>query len=187
MWWNCLKSHRSSFLLLLVINSRSDHGRWFPNEKSIKERHGVIWRKHRGGALKLSWNSSVWFAKNFHKCFSCRGVVLAKGMVWSQFLESARGREQLPEAVQRSKGNNIREGSNCAAQGHLQLRSPFWGSVGQPRTHLGYAETLRGSVGSASPILELRNPLQVSAEARIGCRGWHRGFRVSTGVSRAKI
>ena len=26
--------------------------------------------KHKGRALKLSWNSRAWFAKNFQKCFS---------------------------------------------------------------------------------------------------------------------
>ena len=37
----------------------------------------------RGRALKLSWNSRAWFAKNFHKCFSYREGSLGKadGMI----------------------------------------------------------------------------------------------------------
>ena len=79
MWWNCLKSHVSSFLLILAIDSRSDHGRWFPNEKSIKERLGSFAQTHKGRALKLSWDSRAGFVKNSQKCFSCREGSLGKG------------------------------------------------------------------------------------------------------------
>ena len=95
--------------------------------------------------------------------------------------ETSRGSVEKQEK-QQQRGQQLRSaGTTSATQ---VLRNVSRGSVRQQETLWGYAESLKGNVGSTSPILGLRNPLQASAEGR---RGWRRGFRGTARVSRAKI
>ena len=133
MWWNCLKSHISNFLLILAIDSRYDHGCWFPNEKSIKERLGVICKDTQRKSTEAKLRFEGRFAKNSQKCFSCREGNLGQGddlILGSRINKRQRSAQRGSAEKQESSS---RKGNNCATQ---VLRSPSrtaWFVAGNPR------------------------------------------------------
>ena len=96
---------------------------------------GSFVKKHRGKALKLSRDSRAGFAKNTHKCFSCREGNLEQGddLIPRSKIHKRQRRDQLKDSTE--------EGSS--SKDNAIFRKPF----------RGYTETLRGSVVTVSPIL----------------------------------
>ena len=150
MWWNCLKSHGSSFLLILAIDLRFNLGRWFVNEKSIKERLGVICKTHRGIALKLSWDSRARLLRSL-KCFSCREVNLDQGddLIPGSRIHKKQRRDQERQHRGRQQQQTTATAATAVANGSSSRKD----SVIFKKPFRGYAKTLRGSVVTASPCL----------------------------------
>ena len=169
----CSKRHGSSNLLISAFDECFNLGRWWDHRKSIRERlegqletHIVAELRNRSGILGAG------FAKNFWRNFLQRGVVLAKGMIWSRSQESARGRgAAFKDSVEEQRAAAAqRRGFSCYA-------GPGRGSAAASKSFRSYAEASRGSIRTASPTLGLHNPSLSNTVVRRAYQGLMLGLQ----------